>query len=226
MIMIEQEAAERKMRRMSLSGKTLRDTAFERIKELIVNGEWEGGTFLSERMLSEQLRMSKTPVRSALDRLEMMGLVQLVAGQGFVVQEVSMKKIMDLYELRQALETFAASQLTGKMDAAFFGRLDANLVLQAEAIGKKDVVGYVELDRLFHQTIVSGLSNEEFSEAMSRIQDKFLMAVRTTFNKNPKRLEGSFEEHKRIRDALAGDDPTATADLVKRHIRFVEQVML
>jgi len=211
---------------MTLPGPTMRETAFQKIKQGIVNGEWEGGTFLSEKMLGEQLRMSKTPIRSALDRLEMMGLVKLVPNQGFVVQEISLKKIMDIYELRLSLETYAANQLTGKMDREFFERLDANLIEQKRAVEKEDIVSYVELDRRFHEAIISGMDNEEYAEAMSRIQDKFSMAVRTTFYKNKKRLWGSLEEHRQIREALAGGDPSATVELVKKHIKFVEQIML
>ncbi len=211
---------------MSTTGITLRDAAFQKIKQSIVNGELEGGTFLSEKALSELLQMSKTPIRSALDRLEMMGLVKLVPNQGFVVQEISLKKIMDIYELRLSLETFAANHLTGKMDKAFFDKLDDILAMQAEAVEQEDILRYVELDRQFHESIISGMANEEYAEAMSRIQDKFLMAVRTTFYKNKKRLRSSMNEHKQIRDALASDDPTVTVHLVKKHIEFVEQIML
>lgn len=211
---------------MTVSGTTLRDAAFQKIKTSIVNGEWEGGTFLSEKWLSEHLQMSKTPIRSALDRLEMMGLVKLMPNQGFVVQEISLKKIMDIYELRLSLETFAVSHLTGKMDRDFFAKLDANLDKQAEAAKQEDIVGYVELDREFHEAIIAGLSNEEYADAMSRIQDKFLMAVRTTFYKNKKRLWGSLNEHKQIRDALEGEDAAWTVQLIRNHIEFVKQIML
>lgn len=207
-------------------GTTLREEAFRQIKERIVQGEWGGGTFLSERRLSETLQMSKTPIRSALDRLEMMGLVKLMPNQGFVVQEVSLKKIMDIYELRLSLETFAVGRLTGNMDRAFFERIDANLEQQAEAAEREDIVGYVELDRQFHEAIIDGMANEEYADAMSRIQDKFLMAVRTTFYKNKGRLWGSLEEHRKIRDALVGDDPSHSERLIRAHIEFVKQIML
>jgi len=208
------------------TGTTLRDKAFGLIKHGIVSGEWEGGTFISEKQLCERLQMSKTPIRSALDRLEMIGLVKLVANQGFVVQEMSLKKILDVYQLRLALETFAASQLTAKMDGPFFERLDENLAKQAEAVETRDIVEYVELDRQFHELIVSGLDNEEYSEAMSRLQDKFLRAVRTTFYRDRNRMYGSLEEHKQIRKALEGNDPALTVRLISQHIHFVEKVML
>src|SRR5665647_1860852 len=93
---------------------TLKETAFQFIKSNIVNGTWGGGTFLSENLLCKQLNMSKTPIRSALDRLEMNGLVKLFPKQGAVVSEVSLQKILQIYELRIALESYAVKRLTGK----------------------------------------------------------------------------------------------------------------
>ncbi|GGD69786.1 GntR family transcriptional regulator [Paenibacillus nasutitermitis] len=206
--------------------KTMKDTAYEAIKEGIVSGEWSGGTFLSEKYLSELLQMSKTPIRSALDRLEMIGLVKLSPKQGVIVQEISLKKILEIYELRLALETFAAKQMTGKLDDTFFMLMDRNLEQQAEAVKQEDVGLYVRLDREFHEMIVRGLGNDEFTEAMSRIQDKFLIAVRTTFVKNKKRLWGSLEEHIRIREALTARDVVRTEQLIAAHIEFVKTVLL
>ncbi|GAA3399608.1 GntR family transcriptional regulator [Paenibacillus hodogayensis] len=206
--------------------KTMKEQAYEVIKANIVNGVWSGGTFLTEKSLSDLLHMSKTPIRSALDRLEMMGLVKLSPNQGVIVQEISLKKILEIYELRLALETFAARQLTGRLDAAFFERLDDILQRQAGAIEEENIADYVELDRQFHERIVAGLDNEEYTEAMSRLQDKFLIAVRTTFVKNKQRLWGSYEEHLRIRHALAGQDGGLTEELLAKHIEFVKTIML
>lgn len=205
--------------------KTLKETAFDYIKGKIVDGTWEGGTFLAEKMLSEQLGMSKTPIRSALDRLEMMGLVKLSPNQGAVVQEVSLKKISEIYQFRLALETFAVRLLTGKLDAGFFVRMDENLALQQRAIDRDDIPAYVALDRDFHESIIGAMDNEELTEAMARIHDKFLIAVRVTFLRSKWRLQGSIEEHRQIRNALAGSDPDATEQWIRHHIEFVKQTM-
>lgn len=205
---------------------TLREIAYEEIKKRIVNGEWEGGTFLSEKGLSELLKMSKTPIRSAMDRLEMIGLVKLIPNQGIVVQEMSLKKMIEIYELRLSLETYAAKHLTGKMDDNFFRKLDNNLKLQDVAVEKEDIIEFVKLDREFHEMIIAGLDNEEYTEVMSRLQDKFLLSVRVTFYKKKNRLFGSLEEHKLIRHALEGKDPEKTVKLVYDHIKFVNKIML
>jgi len=206
--------------------KTLKDKAYEQIKARIVSGEWAGGTFLTEKYLSDLLQMSKTPIRSALDRMEMNGLVKLSPKQGIVVQEVSLKKVLEIYELRLSLETFAARHLTGKLTQKYYDIFDENLEAQAKAIHAEDIVHYVELDEKFHEMLISGLDNDEFNDVMTRIQDKFLMAVRVTFIKNKTRLWGSYAEHQGIIAALAGNDPQMTEALVAKHIEYVKTIML
>lgn len=205
---------------------TLKDRAFDAIKTRIVNGEWEGGTFLSEKYLSELLQMSKTPIRSALDRLEMMGLVKLSPKQGIIVQYMSLKKVLEVYELRLALESFAAVRLTGKLSASIVQRIDENLDKQEAAIQSGDINGYTYLDREFHELLVSGLDNAEFNEAMSRMQDKFMMALKAGFVKNRDRLQGSHQEHRLITEAYKGSDPAMTEKLVTEHIELVKAVLL
>ncbi len=208
------------------SQQTLKEKAYQFIRKSIVDGVWSGGTFLSENSLCEQLGMSKTPIRSALDRLEMMGLVKLFPNQGAVVSEVSLKRILEIYELRLALETYAVRSLTGKLDATFFIRMDENIDLQARSIEHNDIPEYVRLDRQFHEMIIAGLDNEEYAGVMMRMQDQFLLAVRTTFIKNRQRLGGSIEEHRKIRTALAGTDSERTERLMTEHLEFVKRIML
>ena len=205
---------------------TLKETAFQFIKNNIVNGTWGGGTFLSENLLCKQLNMSKTPIRSALDRLEMNGLVKLFPKQGAVVSEVSLQKILQIYELRIALESYAVKRLTGKLETAFFEQMDENIRIQAILIEKDEIAEYVEMDRQFHMMIIVGMENEEYTAAMTRIQDQFLLAVRTTFVKNRERLWGSIKEHRLIRDALAGADSELTERLMIEHIEYVKHIML
>lgn len=207
-------------------GKPLKQIAYDYMKGKIVDGEWTGGRFISERELQETLGMSKTPIRSALERLESNGLVALHPNQGAVIAELPLRAVFEIYELRKALETYAAREITGKMDAGFFRELDDILERQRLALGEADIAEYVRQDRSFHARIVAGLDNAEYAEAMTRIQDRFILAVRVTFYKNKERLVSSFAEHRLIRDALQGNDPERAAALLTAHIEHVARVML
>src|SRR5262249_5818701 len=95
----------------SRAGCLLKERAYAEIKRRILSGDPASGRFLSERQLSLQLGMSKTPVRAALERLEQEGIVTISPQQGIVVRDLSIHEIADQYEIRAALETYVLRSL-------------------------------------------------------------------------------------------------------------------
>ena len=84
----------------------LKERAYDEIKRMVLTGELNPGTFLAERQLAARLGMSKTPVRSALERLESEGFIRISPQQGAIIRDLSLDEITDQYEIRTALETF------------------------------------------------------------------------------------------------------------------------
>src|SRR5437870_2186503 len=95
----------------------LKERAYSEIKRRILDGGFAPSTFLSERQLASQLAMSKTPIRAALERLEMEGLVVVSPQQGILVRDLSVHEIADLYEMRAALETYVVRAVAGQLTA-------------------------------------------------------------------------------------------------------------
>ena len=95
----------------------LKDQAYENLKNLILEEVFAPGTFLSERQLAARLDMSKTPIRSALERLETEGFVTVSPQQGIVVRESSLREIVDLFDIRIALEVFVVQSIAGRLNA-------------------------------------------------------------------------------------------------------------
>ena len=94
---------------------TLATRAYEDLRALFQDGTYSPGDFLTEGELARRLRMSKTPVRTALTRLEMDGFVTVSPQQGIVVREPSIHEIVDLFDIRTALETFVVRRLAGNL---------------------------------------------------------------------------------------------------------------
>ena len=97
----------------------LKERAYTEIKQRILSGVLAPSTFLSERQMAGQLAMSKTPIRAALQRLEVEGLVTISPQQGIIVRDLSVHEIADLYEMRAALETYVARTLAGRLTVAW-----------------------------------------------------------------------------------------------------------
>jgi DNA-binding GntR family transcriptional regulator len=92
----------------------LKDIAYDQIKERILDESFEPGRFLSERELIEILQMSKTPIKSALIRLESEGFVTVSSKQEIIVNDLTLNRIVDIYELRTVLETFNIQATLGR----------------------------------------------------------------------------------------------------------------
>ena len=96
---------------------SLKQRAYAELKRRILSGALPPGELLSERQLARSLKMSKTPVHAALERLEGDGLVIVTAQQGIVVRAISPQDIADHFEIREALETFVVARLAGQLTA-------------------------------------------------------------------------------------------------------------
>lgn len=92
-----------------------KNRAYDKLKSRFFNNQYEPGTNLSERQLAEELGMSKTPVKTALERLEMEGFITVSPQSGIVVRELSDAEIADIYDVRIALEGFVLKSIAGKL---------------------------------------------------------------------------------------------------------------
>ena len=86
----------------------LQDEAYDYLKEKILAGELVEGELYSESQLTQTLNMSRTPVRDALLRLNMEGLLEIYPSRGFMIRNVGMAEIKETLEIRCALEGYAA----------------------------------------------------------------------------------------------------------------------
>src|SRR5262245_48888543 len=106
---------------------SLKQKAYVALKKRILSGSLSPGTLLSERQLAQSLKMSKTPVHAALEKLEGDGLVIVTAQQGIIVRAISPDEIADHFEIREALETFVVTRLAGKLTPDQASRIKQNL---------------------------------------------------------------------------------------------------
>ena len=95
--------------------KPLREVVFNTLKEAIISGELKPGERLMEVKLAEKMGVSRTPVREAIRKLELDGLVEMLPRKGAHVAELSVKNIMDVLEVRASLDGLATSLAAEKM---------------------------------------------------------------------------------------------------------------
>ena len=198
----------------------LKDDAYERLKQLIQTQVFKPGTFLSERELAARMGMSKTPVRSALERLQTEGFVQISPQQGAVVREPSLHEIVDMIDLRIALEPYVLRRLVGRLSPQQLQRLRENLKQQEWVVEAHDVRRCTQLDADFHLMFCEFLGNQEIVRLMRSLRDRLFRTVLRIFTQDVARIRNSYQEHLAIVDALEVGDGDQAAGLLVTHLEY------
>jgi DNA-binding GntR family transcriptional regulator len=203
----------------------LKDVAYERIKENILDEHFPPGSFLSERELIELLQMSKTPIKNALVRLETEGFVTVSSKQGIIINELSLNRISDIYNLRIALETYICSQILGKLTAEQCKQLEENLEVTEEKAMQLDIRGFTRADHDFHLLLCECLGNQEIYRVLLNYQDHLQRITLLHIRKEPQRMQQFWQEHVEIYQHLKNGD-RKSVELIEEHLQQSKQKLL
>jgi DNA-binding GntR family transcriptional regulator len=204
---------------------TVVDYAYEEIwKRVIMIGGSEEQR-LSDVTLAEQLGMSRTPVRQALERLVQEGLVRSDPRRGFWTNTFTTQDINEIYDLRGALEVLAvrlgASRLSQEDLKA---HLDALYAVRAE-LDAHPVLRFLQVDIRFHMLITRASSNGRLMHSLSMLRSQLSMfQMQDTYY--PKRMEIALNDHEQILLALLAGNVDEAADCLARHIRHAKEGVL
>lgn len=215
-----------------MSQLTLKERAYQEVRRLIITGEIKPGDFLSERSLVERLEMSRTPIRSALDRLEIEGFIRQAPKQGVVVQEISINRAFDIYELRIAIESHVVNKLAQQtIQEDEVKRIEEILkqqkaLIDSEIYNNASFLAFLSLDFEYHNELIKIVDNKEFIQIMDQIQDKLLLIASNVFRKQENRMLVSYEDHLRIFEhIMSGQNKEAVEEMVK-HLEYGKQILM
>ncbi len=195
------------------------DRAYRAILAEILEGTLAPGTVLGEVEQSTRLGVSRTPVREALSRLMTDGLVEPLAGRGLIVTEVSLDNIVELYELREALEEQAARLAAQRGESATFVALatafeDAPRFIDG---GQEGLRLFYDLNRQFDEAIDDAIGNPYLVGALRNVRTH-LARVRRMARDNPERLREAAKETQLILEAIITGDAALAAHATHVHL--------
>lgn len=195
----------------------LKDQAYEQIKNAITTLRFKPGEPVIEGDLARILGISKTPVRNALVRLENEGLVQTLPFRGTFVAGVSLRDVVELYQVRGALEEQAIRLITDRLTEADLERLRA----ASSEVDRQLSQGHLEESfdsiREFHEAIVHMSGNHWLIEMYGNLGDH-LARIRNICGHIPGRVEKSTVEHQSIIDALSTLDVERAVAALRDHL--------
>lgn len=206
---------------------TLKEKAYIILKKQILDGTYRPGEFLTERALVDDLKMSRTPIRAAIERLEVEGLINHSPNQGLVVAELSLSKAVDIYDLRISLEAHVVRKLSLRdwtnEEKEWFTN---NLKEQKQCLEERNYPSFTILDADFHNKLVFLYENEEMIKIMENIQDQLQLIAIKVLRKESKRIVQSYEDHLNIyQNIIAGNDEEA-ARLITTHLEFGKRILI
>ncbi|MCG7204315.1 MULTISPECIES: GntR family transcriptional regulator [Streptomyces] len=193
------------------------DRVYSHVKQAVLDRRYEGGTLLTEGELAEAVGVSRTPVREALLRLEVEGLIRLYPKKGAMVLPVSAQEIADVVETRMLVEEHAVRKAVPP-SPTLVARLGELLERQKTEAAAGDLAAAAVTDRCFHAEIVRDGGNEILSRLYDQLRDRQLRMGVAIMHAHPDRIAKSLTEHEEILDALRAGDADRAVELVHRHV--------
>jgi len=196
----------------------LHEEVADRLRELITEGALPAGARLNERMLCEQLGVSRTPLREAFKVLSAERLIELQPNRGAVVTVLSEGDVVHLFELMAELEGLSGELAAARRTDAELDEIRALHFEMLAAHARRDLSAYYRLNREVHALINRCARNpvltETYESVNLRIQN---LRFRSNFNRD--KWDAAVAEHGEIVEALARRDAAALRRLLERHLR-------
>ena len=205
--------------------KPLREVVFETIREAIISGDLKPGERLMEVQLAEELGVSRTPVREAIRKLELEGFLIMLPRKGAYVAEISLKDIIDVFEIRAALDSLAAGLAAERITDEELEDLERSLLSVVESADQNDLDGIVDTDTSFHDIIYKASRNERLIQIINNLREQ-IQRFRTTSLAFPGRMQIAVDEHRKIVEAISERNVSLAQSLAQEHIESAENIML
>ncbi len=207
------------------SYKPLRELVFETMREAIIKGSLAPGERLMEVQLAEELGVSRTPVREAMRKLELEGLVAMIPRKGAYVADYSIKDITEVFEIRAALESFAAGLACERATEQELDELSALADRVWEMAKNNDLKNIIQVDTDFHERIYQSSHNSRLIQMLSNLREQ-IHRFRSTSLASPGRLQDTLQEHKALVEAIVERNMPLAQKLALEHVENAEDIFL
>lgn len=204
---------------------TLSQGIFDALQTAIVTGDLKPGEKIREAELARKFGTSRGPLRDALRRLEARRLVTNTPNAGARVVSLSKAQLLELYQLREALEGLTCRLAAEHMTDAEIAELSAVLDRHEAELRRKDGAEYFrqEGDLDFHFRIAATCQNELLRSALCEDHYQLMRLYRYKFSNRAGRPQRALAEHRHILDAIRDRDGELAELLMRRHIRNARQ---
>jgi len=192
----------------------LKEKIIDYIYNAIINEEYVGGSQIKELHLSEKLKVSRAPVREALQELVSLGVLEQIARKGVFVKEITSRDIYDTYESKGVLEGYLATQFVLNATQKDIDQLSLHVKQMCNTNNDRKKV--VKEGEKFHKLTLKYAKNSVFLESLEKINKKSQLLFYKNWTKLYSQTEVQ-ERHQKIVDAINSRDKKAVEDVIREH---------
>ncbi len=203
----------------------LRDVVFKTLRQAILKGELKPGERLMEIHLADRLGVSRTPIREAIRKLELEGLVTMIPRRGAEVARITEKNMRDVLEVRRALDAFSCELACDRITRQEEEELHKACEEFAAATETMDATVIVAADVKLHDIIVRAAGNERLTELINNLSEQ-MYRYRFEYIKDTNNFDRLIEEHRIIYESIRKKDKQTAAQTAKLHIDNQERSIL
>ena len=203
----------------------LRDVVFNTLRRAILKGELEPGERLMEIALANKLGVSRTPIREAIRKLELEGLVVMIPRKGAEVARITEKDLRDVLEVRTSLEKLAIELACDRITEDDIYDLKLACKNYEESFGKDDLTPIAEKDVAFHDIIFRSTKNARLIQILNNLREQ-MYRYRLEYLKDTQSHDRLVEEHQRIVDAIIDKNKEEAVRLIQEHIYIQELTVI
>ena len=195
----------------------LRDVVFNTLRQAILKGELEPGERLMEIQLAERLGVSRTPIREAIRKLELEGLVLMIPRKGAEVAEISEKSLREVLEVRRSLEELAIELACQRITPEELTALEEAENRFARAVEDGEVMAIAESDENYHELIYQATANDRLVQILNNLREQ-MYRYRLEYIKDEDRRQILVVEHEHILRAVRRRDIADAKSAVREPI--------
>ena len=195
----------------------LRDVVFNTLRKAILTGELKPGERLLEIHLANQLGVSRTPIREAIRKLELEGLVIMMPRRGAEVAQITEKSLRDVLEVRRSLEALSVRLACERMGAQGLSELKKAEEDFEKVLGHDDITVVAEADVAFHDVIYLATDNQRLIQLLSNFREQ-MYRYRAEYLKRKECHPKLLEEHREIIRAIENSEVEQATRITCQHI--------
>ena len=195
----------------------LRDVVFNTLRQAILRGELKPGERLMEIQLANKLGVSRTPIREAIRKLELEGLVLMIPRKGAEVAEITKKSLRDVLEVRRALEELAVQLVCEKITEEEIEELKAAAREFENVLKDGDITKIAEADVRFHDVIYMATDNQKLIQLLNNLREQ-MYRFRVEYLKREEVRPQLLAEHEEIIATIERREKDTATKVVCEHI--------